>query len=66
MKKTPAIPSVSDIPEPVAKLLGPIKENIEFMTGQRAAKLARLGPTSTLSDVINKVNDLIDRLQGEK
>lgn len=66
MKKTPAIPAVTGIPEPVAKLLGPIKENVEFMTGQRAPKLAKLGPTSTLLDVINKLNDSIDRLQGEK
>lgn len=66
MRKTPSIPATVGIAEPIAKVLEPIKENIEFANGTRATKLGKLGLTSTLSDVINKVNDIIDRMQGEK
>ena len=66
MKKTPAIPSVGGVPQQAANVLLPLKQNVEFLTGVSAAKIAKLGLTATVSDVINKVNDMIDRLQGEK
>lgn len=65
-RKTPSIPATNGISEPIVKVLEPIKQNIEFANGTRATKIARLGLTSTLSDVINKVNDIIDRMQGER
>jgi len=66
MRKTPAIPSVAGVPQAAADVIGALKKNVEFMSGVSATKIAKLGLSATLSDVINKVNDLIDRAQGEK
>lgn len=39
-----------------------IKETLEVITGRRAGKITQLSSDATLSDVINKVNELIARL----
>lgn len=62
--KKPAIPAVSVQDQQVASLLRPIKENIEILTGQRGGSLTKLAPDATLSDVINKLNTVIDRLNA--
>lgn len=46
-------------------VLDPLKAIVDEITGQnpRKPKIARLGPTATLPGVINKINEIIDRLQ---
>jgi hypothetical protein len=62
--KKPAIPAVAVKDQQVASLLRPIKENIEILTGQRGGSLTKLTTDATLSDVINKLNTVIDRLNA--
>ena len=63
--KKPAIPAVMTLEDPkVAALLRPIKENIEILTGQRGGSLTKLESSATLSNVITKLNEVIDRLNA--
>jgi hypothetical protein len=63
--RKPSIPAVVNLPDQkIASLLRPMKENLEIMNGTRTGKLAELPATATLSDVISKVNALIDRLNA--
>jgi hypothetical protein len=62
--KKPAIPAVSVQDQQIASLLRPMKENIEILTGQRGGSLTKLASDATLSDVINKLNTVIDRLNA--
>lgn len=58
--KKPSIPSPSD-----PSFNEAVKETIEIITGRRPnmAKLAKLESTSSTAGLINKVNELLDRLQ---
>lgn len=40
-----------------------VKENLEVLTGQRGSLLTELVATATLPQVIDKVNEIIKRLQ---
>lgn len=63
--RKPAIPSVSAITDQrVAALLRPMKENLEILTGQRGGSLTKLDDSATLSQVITKLNEVIDRLNA--
>jgi hypothetical protein len=62
--KKPAIPAVSVLDKQIASLLRQMKENIEILTGQRGGSLTKLASDATLSDVINKLNTVIDRLNA--
>lgn len=62
--KKPAIPAVSVKDQTVAVLLRPIKENIEILTGLRGESLTKLSSSATLSEVIDKLNEVIDRLNA--
>lgn len=62
--KKPAIPAVAVRDQAVASLLKPMKENIEILTGQRGGSLTKLNSNATLSEVISKINELIDRLNA--
>jgi hypothetical protein len=62
--KKPSIPSVNLPDQRISALLRPMKENLEIMNGTRTGKLAELPATATLSDVISRVNDLINRLNA--
>lgn len=62
--KRPSIPEANGIGDVLLKsILDALKENAEITMGRRGAKVAKLGPTSSLATVINKVNELIDKLQ---
>jgi hypothetical protein len=39
-----------------------LKENVELLTGVRGGLIQKLPQTATLGDVINKLNELIDRV----
>jgi hypothetical protein len=62
--RKPAIPAVSVEDQRVAVLLRPIKENIEILTGIRGTYLTKLDSSATLSEVITKLNEVIDRLNA--
>mgnify|MGYP006282591261 CR=1 FL=1 len=62
--KKPAIPAVNIQDPRVASLLRPMKENIEILTGQRGGSLTKLDSSATLSEVISKLNEVIDRLNA--
>lgn len=58
--KKPALPSPADPGFNEA-----VKETIEIVTGRRpnVAKLTKLASTATTADIINKINEILDRLQ---
>ena len=58
------IPSTSGIDPQLRKVLDPVKENIELIKGRRGTKIGKLLATATSAEVIIKVNEIIDRLQG--
>lgn len=61
--KKPAIPSVQPVTDKVvAGILGPMKENIEALTGVRGSPLEKLPTNADLGSVISKINEIIDRL----
>lgn len=63
--RKPAIPSVQGVTDKqVSALLRPIKENLEILTGQRGGSLTKLDDSATLSQVISKLNEVIDRLNA--
>lgn len=64
MAKTPEIPAIDNVPEAVAVILRPLKENVEILKGRRGGNFpARLGPTATDADRNNKINEILDWLK---
>lgn len=45
------------------EFLNAVKENIEIVTGRRGGKVAQLSKTATTAQIIEKLNELIARLQ---
>lgn len=62
--KKPSIPAINTDDPKVSALLRPIKENIEIISGVRGGSLTNLPTNATLSDVISKLNELINRLNA--
>ena len=58
----PTVEGVRD--EPTSKILSSVKSIIESITGRNQAQIKTLGADATLSGVINKVNEIIERLQS--
>ena len=63
MKKA-AIPGTARLPQDLARVIEPIKQNLEIITGARpgVTEIAPLASTASLSDVVSKVNELISRI----
>lgn len=61
--KKPTIPQVPRAEQPRAGFDHSIKETLEIITGRRGGPIQPLPADASLADVINKVNELIDRLQ---
>lgn len=63
--RKPAIPPTSTLPLEVARVVEPIKTNIEMMTGARpgAVSLDPLPSTATLTEVITQLNKLLSRIE---
>ena len=62
----PTVPQISNIDEPLARILRPLKESVEELTSQRGSKIQKLTDSTsgeTLDTVIIKINEIIDRLQ---
>ena len=63
MSSKRAIPSVPQVDSPRQAFDQALKENLEVLMGQRVAKIKPLSSSAALSDVISKVNEIIERLQ---
>ena len=62
----PTVPQISNIDEPLARILRPLKESVEELTSQRGGKIQKLTDSTsgeTLDTVNIKINEIIDRLQ---
>ena len=67
MSLRPQIPEIEGVKDQAAiKVLGPIKTILEMITGRTPNRpnIKKLGPDATLAGAINKINELIERLQG--
>lgn len=64
--KKPSIPGMQGVTDPVlARILHPIKENIESMTGVREGVIQKLPATTTdLPTIVGKINEIITRLNA--
>lgn len=62
--KKPAIPSVSFMPQDVARVVQPIKETVEMLTGTRGGELSTLSDTATTAEIITAINAIIARLNA--
>ena len=63
--KKPSIPALQGIKDQaVLKVLTPMKENIELMTGVRGGVIEELPENSSLSSTISKINEIIRRLNS--
>ena len=63
--KKPGIPDMQGVPQETARVLGPIRENIEVLLGRRGPKLPVLGPTATVADCVNQLERLRKLLQDD-
>src|SRR3990167_9384069 len=63
-----SIPAVEGVQDPqVARILAVMKATLDDLRGASAQKkpVVKLGPNAAFSGVINKINELIDRVQDE-
>lgn len=64
-QKKPAIPAIqtnSIADRRLVSILQPIKQNVEMLTGVRGGRVEQLDNTATLDDVIEKLNEVIARI----
>lgn len=62
--KKPAIPDLQGIDYQLRNVLGPMKENIEILTGRRGTPIAQLSTSPTNAELAAKVNELLTLLQN--
>lgn len=63
--KKPAIPALQGIPDlALMRVLTPIKENIELLTGVRSGVIQPLPENASLEAVIEKINEIIERINA--
>lgn len=60
----PGIPSTNFLPIELSRVVEPIKQNVEIITGARpgVSEISALSSTATLADVIAKVNQILSRI----
>lgn len=63
--KKPGIPDTQALPQDVARVVDPMRENLEIILGRRGTKLPQLGPTAALADVINAYEAMRKLMQDE-
>lgn len=62
--KKSGIPDTAGIADPATvAVLDAVVDNIEQITGRRGTRITKLGATATTSGIIQKINEIIDRLQ---
>lgn len=52
------------MPVDMARVLGPIKENIEMITGVRGGELTQLEETASTAEIIQAINAIIVKLNA--
>jgi hypothetical protein len=62
--KRPSIPALTGLPEALVRVLGPMKEAIESIRGERSGqeKLTPLADGASTAEIIAKVNAIIERI----
>jgi hypothetical protein len=63
-RKLPAIPDIQAIDPAISRILRPMRELLHKITGRTGTPIARLQGTVTDDDRTNKLNEIIDRLNG--
>lgn len=63
MAQKRAIPPIPPVDYDLSRVLSALKENVEIVTGQRLATIKPLDSTADTTDIINKVNEILERLQ---
>ena len=63
MSSKRGIPRVPIGQQPRDKFDAAVKENLEFIMGQRGGRVEPLADTASTADIIAKVNEIIQRLQ---
>lgn len=63
--RKPSIPPTSNLALDIARVVEPLKQNVELITGARpgAVSLDPLPTTATLSDVITQLNKILSRIE---
>lgn len=65
--KKPAIPGTHAVTDPVvASVLRPMKENLEILTGVRGGIIEPLPVNASNSQLIAKINEIIQRLNAHE
>lgn len=66
MSKKPAIPSMQGVTDQtLSRILSPMKENIEQLTGLREGLIQKLpAKTTDLPTIVAKINEIITRLNA--
>ena len=62
--KKPAIPQVPRPDQPRGGFDQAVKENLEILTGRRQGQVKPLVSTATSDEIIAKLNEIIERMQG--
>ncbi len=63
--RKPSIPATGNLSQELARVIEPLKANVELITGARpgAVSIDPLPATATLSDVITQVNLILSRIE---
>ncbi|TDN70397.1 hypothetical protein [Paraburkholderia sp. BL10I2N1] len=64
--KKPAVPSVLSLDAQLGRIIGPLKENVELMTGVRPGSpvLTQLSSTASTAQIIAAINTIIQRINA--
>jgi hypothetical protein len=62
--KKPSIPSINVKDGELQRVLLSLKENAEIINGTRIGKIATLNSGATNTEVIDKINEIIERLNA--
>lgn len=62
--KKPSIPSINVKDGELQRVLLSLKENAEIINGTRIGKITMLSSGATNIEVIDKINEIIDRLNA--
>ena len=62
--KKPSIPPPTALPTETARVIWPIKQILDDITGVRSGAISQLDPAATLPEVVATLNQLIARLDA--
>ena len=62
--RKPSIPAASMLSPELIRVLEPIKQNVEMLTGVRGGELTQLEATASTAEIIQAINAIIARLNA--